>query len=252
MFLREKINTGKEEKTWTKLKNCNIYDITGEGFKVDINVESDLSGKLYIGTSKYSMLEEFIGVFAVNKYTFEITGLEKRTKYYFYIKNTDVDERARTGVYSLKTVEYIPIFIDIGSPATARLSNTTSGYTYINLDNPANATGKIDVVEIYCIVALQNCKVATFFVVSGDNLSTRDIHTIGAVPAGSKQTFSGLDIDVQAGDYIGIFYTAGNIRKDNEGFLGVMEKFGDQIPCINQLFYLNAGNTLSLYGTGIG
>lgn len=141
--------------------------------------------------------------------------------------------------------------IDIGSPATARPTNITSGYTYINKENPANDTGRINVIEIYCIVALVNCEVATFYIVSGDYLSTRDTHTIGAVTAGSKQTFSGLDIDVEIDDYIGIHYTGGNIRRDDTGYLGILKKFGDYIPCTNELFFLDEGDTLSLYGTGI-
>lgn len=140
--------------------------------------------------------------------------------------------------------------IDIGSPATARPSNTTSGYTYVNTENPANATGKINVIQIYCIIALEDCEVATFYIVSGDYLSTRGTHTIGTVTAGSKQTFSGLDIDVEIEDYIGIHYTGGNIRQDEEGYLGKLNRFGDYIPCTNQLFFLEEGDTLSLYGIG--
>ncbi|GAI38820.1 unnamed protein product, partial [marine sediment metagenome] len=100
MFLRERINSAKVDKTWAKLTNCVIYDVTGEGFKIDINVASDLSGVLYLGTSRFSMLREFVGMFSVNKYTFVVTGLSEETKYYFYIKNTSVDERGRTGIYS--------------------------------------------------------------------------------------------------------------------------------------------------------
>lgn len=88
MFARFKIAAGVEGKTWNKLTNCIIYDVTGAGSKVDINVENDFHGILYIGTSKYSMLKEFTGTFSVNKYTYNITGLSKNTRYYFYVKNT--------------------------------------------------------------------------------------------------------------------------------------------------------------------
>ena len=73
-FTGLKMISEKEGFTWNKLTNCVIYDVTGDGFKVDVNVSSDLSGVLYLGTSKYSMLTEYIGVFSVNKYTFTITG----------------------------------------------------------------------------------------------------------------------------------------------------------------------------------
>lgn len=78
----------KNEDTWTSLNNCVIYDITSSGCKVYIDVDLDKEGILYISTSKFSMREEFIGVFSEGKYLFTITGLLANTKYYFYIKNT--------------------------------------------------------------------------------------------------------------------------------------------------------------------
>ncbi|GAJ07884.1 unnamed protein product, partial [marine sediment metagenome] len=149
MFTRFRINTEKEGKTWTKLTNCNIYDVTGEGFKIDIDVENDRSGVLYLGKSKLSMLREFVGVFSVNKYTFTIKGLEDKTKYYFYVKNTSIGEKARTGIYSHYNVgEWLPIPIDIGSPAISRLYGI-GAYTNIDKNNPANESGKIIKIRIH-------------------------------------------------------------------------------------------------------
>lgn len=78
----------KNEDTWTSLNNCVIFDITSSGCKVYIDVEEDKEGILYIGISKFSMREEYIGVFTDDKYLFTITGLLANTKYYFYIRNT--------------------------------------------------------------------------------------------------------------------------------------------------------------------
>lgn len=88
VFLRERINADKDDKTWTKLTNCIISDITGVGCKVVINVASDMTGKLFIGTSKVLMNREVSGVFNTDHYTFTVTGLLPETRYYLYIKNT--------------------------------------------------------------------------------------------------------------------------------------------------------------------
>ncbi|GAH38474.1 unnamed protein product, partial [marine sediment metagenome] len=103
LFLRKRINADKDDKTWTKLTNCVISDITGVGSKVVINVAYDLAGKLFIGTSKVLMLREVSGVFNTDHYTFSINDLSILTKYYFYIENKAEGEEARTGIYSLKT-----------------------------------------------------------------------------------------------------------------------------------------------------
>lgn len=141
--------------------------------------------------------------------------------------------------------------IDIGSAAIDRGSAGpfTDTRTYVDQNNPANASGTITSVEIFANAELSNCEVATFYVVSGNNLSTRDTHTIGTVAAGSKQTFSGLNITVVAGDYIGICATAGEIDRVLSGD-GYWLSYYDKIPCVSDSFEDNADRTISLYGTG--
>ena len=140
--------------------------------------------------------------------------------------------------------------IDIGSPAINRLDNMGTNYTIVNKSNPANASGTITSIEIWAYAELANCEVATFYVVSGDNLSTRDTEAIGTVTAGSKQTF-GVSLNVEAGDYLGIYFTGGYIERDDTGYAGVWYIVGDYIPCTNVAFLVIAGDTVSLYGTGI-
>ena len=146
-----------------------------------------------------------------------------------------------------------PTEIDIGSPAINRDGYLDMAWTYIDLTNPANASGKITSVEIYARANynLANCEVATFFLVSGSNYSTRGTHTIGAVTGGSKQTFSGLDIEVEAGDFIGIRFSSGHLEFDTSGGTGILYKSGDYIPCTNETFSVyDANGILSLYGAG--
>jgi len=102
--IKLKVNAKILVHTWIKLVNCLVSAITAVGATVTIDVASDQTGILYIGTSKTSMFTEFVGVFAISEYTFTVTGLSALTKYYFYIKNTVVDEDARTGIYSFSTI----------------------------------------------------------------------------------------------------------------------------------------------------
>jgi len=141
--------------------------------------------------------------------------------------------------------------IDIGAAATDRAASGAIGNeTFIFAENPANDNGAITSVEFYCTGALVDCEVATFENVSGDNFTTRDSETIGAVASGSKQTFSGLDMDVETGDYIGVYASDGDFELDLSGD-GFRYKDGDQIPCTNATFSsLVANRTYSLYGEG--
>ncbi len=252
-FASYRINAGKEGLTWSRLTNCIIYDVIAGGFKVDVNVESDLSGVLYIGTSKFSMLSEITGIFSVDKYTFTITGLSKDTKYYFYIANSSVGEVARTGIYSHYNVsEWIePILIDIGCPAIDR--DTKWGYrTMVNKGNPANGDGIITSIEIWTKGTLSDVEIAIFYVVSGNNLSTRDNVLIGTVPGDSKQIFA-VNLNVRKGDYIGMYWTysgGAGIEVDSTGGSGVWYLMGDNIPCIDTTFDSIEDLVISLYGTG--
>jgi hypothetical protein len=142
--------------------------------------------------------------------------------------------------------------IDIGEPAILRSSSySTSVYTVVNIGNPANASGKITNVEFYCGGELDNVKVATFYVVSGNNLSTRDWELIGTVPSGYSEHI--INLDVVAGDYIGFVASDSTlIRDDTSGGEGTWysPKGLDWIPCTNQTFGVDVGWVISLYGTG--
>jgi len=146
-----------------------------------------------------------------------------------------------------------PTEIDIGNSAIDRTSYTTiADNTLVDKNNPANADGKILSVEIYAVTGydLTDCKVGIFYIISGDYLSTRDTHTIGTVTSGLKQTFE-VDLDVEAGDYIGLYASGGRIEKTNDvESNGYLYRAGDNIPCVNAEFQSSFNRTISLYGTG--
>jgi hypothetical protein len=138
--------------------------------------------------------------------------------------------------------------IDLGTAAIDRPTYSIEGNTYIELDNPANASGRITSVEIWADITLTGCKVATFYLVSGNNYSTRDYESIADVVAGGVRTFA-VNLDVVAGDFIGIYYTGGRIEKDST--IGSRTWIaGNQIPCTNYTFNAPSLSMYSLYGIG--
>jgi len=104
MFVKYYIAAKVATQTWTKLTKYTITNITATGAIIIINVASDKTGKLYIGTKMTSMHAEYAGTFNEDKYEFSITGLTQLTKYYLYIANTAEGEAARTGIYSFTTL----------------------------------------------------------------------------------------------------------------------------------------------------
>lgn len=142
--------------------------------------------------------------------------------------------------------------IDIGSSAISGTEG--SGIeTYISKTNPANDTGKITEIKAYAYSTnALNVDVATFYSTGTNQFSTRDTHLIGTVVIGSVQTFSGLDIEVETGDYIGFYNTAGYLAKNTSGGAGYWYLSGDHVPCTTTNFSLsgNSFHRISLYGTG--
>lgn len=251
MFLKDHLNCYKINNTWNKLTNCIVSDVVETSFKVEISVESDQEGKLYIGTSKYAMFKEFVGIFDINKYTFEITELLGSTGYYFYIKNTKAGESGRTGIYYQKTsAEMPPVSIDIGSPAIDRTAYENYGNTIINKTNPANASGKITKIQIYFRLTVYSWKIAIFHEVSANRFTTRSYAVMPSGPHDPGFHEFDVDLDVQEGDYIGFYLTNGQIDSDSLG-LGIWASWGnDRIPCIDQEFTSYGEYRDSLYGTG--
>lgn len=147
--------------------------------------------------------------------------------------------------------------IDIGGAASDRGNISGNLYTFIANDNPANGSGKINSVEIWCGIEMHGTEVAIFTQISPTHFATRDYETVnngngaGVVLGGSKQTFV-VDLDVEEGDYIGIHNTEGNIDTDTEGGQGKWYIVGDKIPCTDNIFTMQYAETqiMSLYGTG--
>jgi len=145
--------------------------------------------------------------------------------------------------------------IDVGSGASSRANSFAPGNTIIDANNPADGTGTLTSLEVYCWSGydLTNTDMATFYIVSGSNFTTRGNVAIGTVTGGSKQVFdiSATPIDVTETDYLGIYYSGGYLYAATSGGAGGWYEGGDRIPCTNYTFTGTIGGYfISIYGTG--
>ena len=142
-----------------------------------------------------------------------------------------------------------PQTIDIGAAAIDRGSDLAGSYTMVAAENPANASGTIDTVEVWLNAQCTSFDVAMFEQVSANTFTTRDTENEGTVAAGSKQTLI-TDLTVVTGDFIGWYGNGtGSIERDLVG-TGYWVEVADYIPCTNQVITFYATRTISLYGTG--
>lgn len=141
--------------------------------------------------------------------------------------------------------------IDIGAAAINRADSISIvTYTFVGVENPANADGTLESVEIY--LANGGAVEAATFIHEGSNVfSTRDTVSLGTLPAGySIVDISATPLDVVAGDYLGVKGTVvAAIDRDLSGS-GAWYYVGDAIPCASVTFTFNSSRTISLYGTG--
>ncbi len=140
--------------------------------------------------------------------------------------------------------------IDIGPGAIDRGSLAGTN-TIIDEANPANETGIITSAELWAASALTGCMVGAFYTTGANQLKCRASTTIGDVPAGSKQTFSGLSIDVVTSDYIGVYFAGGQVEMDTSGGTGIWYFSGQQSDPSDEAVYTYLQDyAISIYGIG--
>jgi len=146
--------------------------------------------------------------------------------------------------------------IDVGSEAINRVSVLLDA-TIVGKDNPANADGTIDHLDLYIVdYSSGDIDCASFSVVSGDNLSTRGVAS-GLTPTNNLNEWDApgdfTAFSIETGDYLGVYIPSTmKIRVASSGGSGMWYEGGhDYIPCTNQLFTAYSGYILSLYGTGV-
>lgn len=142
--------------------------------------------------------------------------------------------------------------IDVGAEAINRtFSSSIYNYTRVDANNPANDTGAIDTVELYFNAAGGTVYVGTFSA-DGNDLTCRDSESVGAVSDGSTQQFTGLDIDIETGDYIGLYDKTGSGSVDTEySGAGLWRASGEVIdPEDSDTFTWYSSRTMSIWGEG--
>lgn len=107
--------------------------------------------------------------------------------------------------------------IDIGPGATDRASTIAGAVcTHLFTENPANDSGSLTSFEVWAASNMSALKLGTFYFYI-DGYRVRDYESIGAVTAGSKQTFTGKSCSVTSGDYLGAYFADGSVEADATG-----------------------------------
>lgn len=138
--------------------------------------------------------------------------------------------------------------IDIGSEAIDRATFLTYNYTLIDKTNPANLSGRITSVALYAVVEMSGIKVGIFTEAPANTFTVRDWQSLANCPAGYKEY--AVDLNVEAGDFIGIFFTGGQLEVDTASGDGWWLENADYIPCTGQAFAFTASRAASIYGIG--
>ncbi len=147
--------------------------------------------------------------------------------------------------------ELVPGTIDVGPGATDRDTYLSVASTDIDEANPANDSGVLDTFELWFNADATGVKAGTFYG-SGVSWTSRDVEVIGNVTSGSKQTFSGLDCDVETDDLAGVYFATGQLELDGSGGTGILYKAGDQFGAGAQTYTEYSGYVISIYGSGAG
>ena len=139
--------------------------------------------------------------------------------------------------------------LDIGADAIDRPTTLSATATYVDLNNPADDTGTITAIDIWAAANISDLKVGIFYSTGGDDYKVRSVENIGSVTSGSKQTFTGLNLPVVTGDFIGCYFSAGQIERHNNSFDGLYWKLGDHVTVdSDETYSLLTDNAMSLFG----
>jgi len=145
--------------------------------------------------------------------------------------------------------------IDIGSGASDMASSIASeGNTVIDLNNPCNANGTIDTVEMWFAAADADgsgVKVGIFYATTGNYYKCRSAASItGDVTKGSKQS-KAATLTAYSGDYIGWHCDDGQMERATSGGAGIVWVAGDQVTVGTEVEYaLLADDMAAIYATG--
>lgn len=140
--------------------------------------------------------------------------------------------------------------IDIWPWAANRDGTFPPWYTIIDLNNPANESWTINTVDLWYQAGATWVKVATFYFVSWTVFAARDSVTIWNVTSGSKQTFSWLNLSVEAWDFIWVYHTFWNIERSSSWFAGIRYASTD-LTNTSAPYTFESWDAISVYGYSV-
>lgn len=150
--------------------------------------------------------------------------------------------------------------IDVG-PGATNMSDASDMYENVKItkENPANATGTINHVEVYIATYPGGAKIdwGSCEEVSTDTFTTRGSSGPQLIAGSGLNEFDApgdfTAFDINTGDYLGIEGEVGSyINVDREGASGdgYWYDFGATIPCTEQGFTFYSPRDLAIYATG--
>lgn len=146
--------------------------------------------------------------------------------------------------------------IAIGSGASDYDSITAFfSYTFIDISSPSAGTGVLTSFDVWVnfILGTQTDFYWGCFYGSGTSYTNRSQSSnLSPVTVGSKQTFTGQNIAVTAGDFIGFYANYTLLEENHSNGSGVYYKSWNQFGAGAQTYTLeNAAYKLALYATGM-
>lgn len=143
--------------------------------------------------------------------------------------------------------------IDVGSSASDRAATPVSGNSTRILEaNPVNASGVLTSFEVYFATDGTDLYIGSFQDGGSYSYTMRDYEYIASVTGGSKQTFTGKNCDVVAGDKLGSYWATGTLEKDDSGSGVSSRNFNNDFTTTGTFTYSFVNNrTYSLYATGV-
>jgi len=139
--------------------------------------------------------------------------------------------------------------VDIGLEAEDRAYDWGTDRTTINMDNPATVNGTITSIDVRASPGndITGLRVGTFYLTGTNKLKCRASEAIPGTITGEQNKL--VSVTVVIGDYIGMYWAAGRVERDNSGFAGIWDKSGEYIDPDDEMTYgVQTANGISLGG----
>ena len=141
--------------------------------------------------------------------------------------------------------------VDIGVEAINRSSLEGFGKTIINRGATASEAGNVTSIDIYVRLDkdITGLIVGIFYATNGNTLKCRSAQAIAGTITGGSKVSKVVSLSVEIGDYIGCYFTGGELERDRSGYAGYWTKTGEYIDVDDEATYsLLSGDAISLGG----